>query len=278
MLNEWNRSRMKLLILGLVIVLAPLSAQTLTWGNVSDPTITPNFVVGDSWTLTISGAAANASIVLQFTKNGSSVQYYTVGTTDSSGNYTSTQLVTNGSWGTYTNVWLVNGVQLGQQYNYEVIYEPGALSVYSSGVANPNCAYLGGDYGVLAAITYSITNSGGNLVSEQDGNIPMLPYYSFIYYNFAGQVTGSGQANVGGHGAPWSSNEYANTSNGRFLYIPIGYCDTSSYPDFLGESENLTIIIGNTYYPVRSQTWSMYSNTIDHGTISNSVGDVTVSQ
>jgi hypothetical protein len=158
-----------------------------------------------------------------------------------------------------------------------VIWKPGALSVYSSGAASPNCEYLGSSYGVLAAITYTIKSSEGATVQEQNGGIPLLPYFTYVNYNFSGERVHSGSGNVGGHGQPWPSNLYANTSNGRFLFIPLGYCDINSYPPFVGESENLYIVIGNQSYAVRSQSWTSSSDASGSGTLTNGT-DVTVSR
>jgi hypothetical protein len=76
---------------------------SLTWGNTSNSAITPDMVVEDYWTLSISGAAPSAPIVLALTKNGGALQYYTLAYTDGNGNYSRSEQVFNDSVGTYTN-------------------------------------------------------------------------------------------------------------------------------------------------------------------------------
>ena len=114
MLKGWKSNQIRRLLFGAFISLVPLSAQTLTF-VATNPAISPSMVLDDSWTLTINGAAANASIVLQYTQDGGSTQYFTLASTDNTGHYSGTQEVGNPvSIGLWTNVWLVGGTQLGR--------------------------------------------------------------------------------------------------------------------------------------------------------------------
>ena len=245
---------------------------SLSWGNSSNSAITPNMVALDYWTLTISGAPPNAAIKLTATyDNGSPYDYTLPSTTTGSGTYSQTSQVTLSSVGIYTNSWTVGGIPAGPpSYNYEIIFTPGALSVYSSGATSPNCGAAPNaseEYGVLADITYTITTSGGTTVSEQDGGIPITPYFDY----------GTGKILVGnGFTGYWPSSYTANTSNGRFVYVPLGVCQSGAYLPYEWTSDTIYVKIGNLYYEVRSQTWTASSSSGYHGEEQNSVGDVTV--
>lgn len=281
MLNGWKCSRMKLLILGLVIFLAPLSAQTLTYANTSNSAITPDIVVGDSWTLTIANAARNASVVLQFTKNGGTVQYYQVGTTDAVyGNFYDTQPVTSGSLGTYTNVWLVNGVQLGTNYNYEVIDAPTALTVNSVSVASPSCpSFTYGPNGFFISIKFQITGASGTLVLP-NYDLLLEPYEYYTLYNQDGSTKGVGSGDIGASGTLWSPPSAQYASNSATYYdIPLGLCATYTYGSWLWANQSTYIFIGSSRYSVRpNQQWTSTGTGSNTGSVSSSYGDISLSR
>ena len=247
---------------------------SLSWGNSSDSAITPNMVALDYWTITISGAPASAPIVLTSTYDGGTPYNYTLGYTTVSGTYSQTAQVTSSSVGTYTNSWAVGGIAAGPpQYDYEIIFTPTALSVYAMGTATPNCGSTptAGPYGVVGSVTYQIKTIDDGNVTEQNGNIPMEPYFDF----------GDGKYTVGrGSTTYWPSSFYANTSNGRFLYIPIGICGTGTFAPYEFTDETLYIGIGSVYYTVRSQSWTGYSDGYEEGEIQNTISgggsDVTI--
>ena len=151
----------------------PLSAQTFSWGNSTDTSITPNFVAGDYWALNLSGAAAYAEIKLGYILNGGSVQYYTQGYADASGNYTANAQETTASLGSWQVTWYVNNVSVGY-YTFEVIRLPSQLGVVSSSPSDCPGAY---PYGVEGSIDYDIEDSGGNLVTSN--NITLFPYFAW---------------------------------------------------------------------------------------------------
>jgi hypothetical protein len=245
------------LFLGVVIFLAPLSGQSLSWENSTDVAITPQMVVGDYWTLTISGAAANAAIVLQYTENGGSTQYFTLAdTTDGSGNYSGSAQVSNASLATWTNTWYVGGVQLGPTYDYAVIRLPSQLGVAITSHSDCAGSY---PYGVVGSIDYDIEDSGGNLVASS--NIILYPYFAW---------------NGGGAVAVASASTGAN-SYGVFTYSPIFLCSTATFSSMLYGSEILYVKIGSStiYDQVRSQSWYASSSGYQHGDLTNTT-DITI--
>ncbi len=109
---------MGVMVLGLVLAVAFLPAsygQTLQLNNTSnsaldDPGYGADFVEGDSFLLTISGAAPNAPVTLLEWQNGISVAptpYYW-GNTDSSGNFQLSNTKAPSFIGTYVENWYVN--------------------------------------------------------------------------------------------------------------------------------------------------------------------------
>lgn len=235
-------------------------AVTLTWGNTTNSSITPNFVVGDYWTLSISGAPPSASIVLGFSENGGSLQYYTLASTTASGTYYQAAQVTVGSVATFTNQWYVGGVAAGQQYDYEVIRLPDHLSKDSATVLG-GCP--GSDYGILGHMDWIIEDSGNVAVTSQN-NIGLYPWVSYNY----------------GAEAQLPSALYgASPTFGDFVDSPIGYCWPTAYSGAT-ITEQLWIQIEDSGVqdgPVRTQVWEASSSAIDSGILYNSI-DVSLSQ
>lgn len=144
----------------------PLSAQSLSWGNTTDYAITPNFVSGDYWTLQITGATPNAAIVLQYTFNGGPTEYYTLASTDSSGNYNTSEQETNSNLGQWTAIWLVGAVQLGPEYDFEVIRLPDKIAVVTQGPYAP----CGGSepYGLIGTVDFTLQDADGEDVERHN--------------------------------------------------------------------------------------------------------------
>ena len=238
---------------------------SLSWGNSSNSLITPNFVVGDYWTLNISGAPANAPIVWAFSLNHGTVEYYTLGYTNSSGAYTQSAQETTGSLGVYSGQWQVGSVNVNSAYPFEVIRLPDHLTVATNGAT-----IIGGcpsplDYGILIHINYTIVDSGGSAVTSAS-NVGLYPYYAF---------------GGGGSQPVTSAATGANPADGTFVYSPLGACEDTAY-SLETVSDILWIRIENSgvYDLVRSQTWNATSSAVGGGHLynSNPPGDVNLSQ
>lgn len=236
--------------------------MTLTWGNSSNTVITPNIVVQDYWALSISGAAPYASIDLHLTENEGSMQVYHLANAGSNGQYNQSAQVTSASVGRYTNQWYVGGVPVGSEYDYEVIYKPESLSLYSTPYVDANCTPAqGGTYGILGGVVWKIQDSAGNTVTSR--NIVLYPYATY---------------NSGPYQQVTSAPNGADQSTGVFDFYPFGYCGTGP---FTGAQEANSIYakigISTIYDLVRHQIWTASSNAPDTGILFNSI-DVSLSQ
>ena len=69
-------------------------------------------------------------------------------------------------------------------------------------------------------------------------------------------------------GYPTSSATTA--ADGTFHDVPLGACANGTF-NSLTATQNITIIVGGTPYPVRGQTWTLTGTTLGHGTITNSI-------
>lgn len=69
--------------------------------------------VGDSWTITITGAMPNSAVTVNGTKNGGSFGVVAEGATDSSGNFSKSATVGSGDIGTWQEVWSVGSTNVG---------------------------------------------------------------------------------------------------------------------------------------------------------------------
>jgi len=232
---------------------------TLTWGNTTNSAITPDLLVGDSWTLSISGAPASAAIVWAFILNPpGSWQYYTLASTDSSGNYTTSAAETSGSIGTYRGQWQVGGQNVSNEYDFEVVRRPNYLDVNNPTASNcPNPSY---PYGVAGSIPYRVWDANDYLVVSSD--IVMYPYFN---WNSGGlqQVTSA----LGG------------LSSGTFTYSPLYDCQAAAFGADAFGSEILEIRIGasGVYETVRSQSWTAWGYAPNSGRLTNG-SDVNIIQ
>jgi hypothetical protein len=86
---------------------------TTSSGNTSSP------AVGDSWTITISGAPAGASISVLGGQNGAQ-NTASMGSADGSGNWSKSGSFGAGQVGSWAEQWLVNGQPIGN-WNYSVV-------------------------------------------------------------------------------------------------------------------------------------------------------------
>jgi len=65
-------------------------------------------------------------------------------------------------------------------------------------------------------------------------------------------------------------------ADGTFHDVPFGTCAQFTFST-LTATQNITMILGTTAYPVRSQTWTATGTTTGHGTITNGI-DVSASR
>jgi hypothetical protein len=162
---------LKPILLVLPFCALPLAAQTLSLLNTSnaaldDPDFGADFVVNDTFKVQITGAAANSPVTLTEYENGVLIaQGWNAGQTDINGDFALPGTETGSYIGTYMEMWYVNGTQVGNTLEFEVISRPGSLSVASAAVASPNCSYPQ-NVGLDADIKYNILgidNGGVNI-------------------------------------------------------------------------------------------------------------------
>ena len=169
---------MKYFFLGLFMSFAELSiGQTVTLTNTANAALSPDFVSGDTFSLTITGGAANSPVTLVATKDGVADPNnpWTAGTTDGSGNFTITGTETSSYVAEYSQTWSVGGVAVGSPIAFEVIYNPTGSVVVSANITamSPRCP-SGYTYGIEVDIKYQATTTGGTHVTTQSG-IPLIP-------------------------------------------------------------------------------------------------------
>jgi hypothetical protein len=190
--NKRVNALLRILLFGVVLAVN-LSGQSLTWGNTSNVAITPQLVVGDYWTLNITGAAPSAAVVLQYTENGGPVSYFTLGYTNGSGNYFESEQETNASVGVWTANWFVGGTQLGSEYDFEVARWPDHLEAVASTIGGSTCPEPL-TYGVIASFDFQSKDSTGADVVTHNAQVQMhlIEYwegysgYELTQYGYAG--------------------------------------------------------------------------------------------
>lgn len=69
-----------------------------------------------------------------------------------------------------------------------------------------------------------------------------------------------------------STNSGTTASDGTFHDVPFGDCSNGVIN--VSATQNITIIVSGTSYPVRSQTFTVNGQTQGHGTITNNIGDI----
>jgi hypothetical protein len=139
-------------------------AITLTFTNQTRPSLASNFVVGDYFVVSVSGAPSNALVQIQWTNNtGGSSSTYTGGSTDMGGNFNSSPLaVVSGSIGRWTGQGMVGGVAVGSEFHTEVIAVPTGLkpgSIFPDGISCPPTNYQPYGFGV-ENLNWGITGLG----------------------------------------------------------------------------------------------------------------------
>jgi hypothetical protein len=173
----------------------------------------PNFYVGNSWTLTIAGAAASSLVQISATQNGSSLGTTSYGDTDGSGGWTLSGAFDSSTVGTWVEDFYVGGNFIGEldftiatptscsysyagstilnstdYYPYDYT-NPGSSTIYQYMISGP-CSFVGSSGGDGYWITSSYTaNSSEVTWSVADGGeaspyaCPRCdPYINYDYY------------------------------------------------------------------------------------------------
>jgi len=251
-----------------------LFAQTVALNNTSNSVLSPDFVVGDSFTVNISGAAANATVSVVSYQNGVSNTGgvpFSVGTTNSSGDWSTFGSMSASNTGNWQETWYVNGTQLGSEIDFVIADKPTALTVISDPTVAPAgaLAVCGSSYyGILIDNKYQITGANGNVSTL---GLLMTPYESGTFPDGTAY-----SQNIGPASGYSNSSQYA-ASDGTFHDVPVGECRTSQ--NFIGDhvSQTISINVGSKQYQVRSQTFTINGVTLNHGSISNA-SDIVVSR
>lgn len=250
---------MKSIYICAVLVCWPAIAQTLTLANTANSALGMDFVSGDTFGLTITGAAAKSAVTVTATRDGVSTTptpWY-AGSTDESGNFSLTGTETDDYVAEYTQQWYVGGQPIGSLLDFEVIFKPSSLGVGTVDVATlpSNCP---GTYGIMVDIKYQLKNVNGQVVATQTG-IPMTPY----------EDVGSYHGNIGPVSGYPTSGEYA-ADDGTFHDVPVGLCANFAFSNSLTSAQVISVYIGNNLYQVRGSTrFTVSGPSAGHGSITN---------
>jgi hypothetical protein len=283
-------------ILCFALLASTLAAQSISVVNSSNSMISPSAVVGDIYVVTITGAAANSLVALNYVQNGTPGEW-DAGYTDSNGDWSQTAPPKSTAFiGVWTEQWSVGGTNIGINYSFEVFDEPVSQTVVSVAASSPNAcgnSYAGrgtATYGPSAAIHYQINGSSGSseTVPSSGLMIMMEPYESVVEYDPLGNQTFSGSSAIGcssgvGPGCPsgWAWTPpgafYASTS-GQYYDVPLSSCASVFFSNYKFGSQVTSIIIGSNVYQVASQDWYAVSSSSGHGTLTNSLETVNFTQ
>lgn len=94
-------------------------AITVQLQNLTNPSISPNMNVGDTWEITITGPA-NSPVTLQGTFNGVAFPNTPEGTTDANGNFTKQGTADASTVGNWYELWMVNGQLASPEIDFTV--------------------------------------------------------------------------------------------------------------------------------------------------------------
>lgn len=137
-----------------------------------------------------------------------------------------------------------------------------SVTVLPDGIGAPHGCPGSLWYGILVDIKYQVFGSDGSPF-QQGG---MTPHETGT--SFTGAALNS---NIGpSPGFPTSTGTTA--SDGTFHDVPFGICANGAITKTA--TQNITIIMSGTSYPVRSQTFTVNGQSVGHGTISNNIGDI----
>lgn len=122
-------------------------------------------------------------------------------------------------------------------------------------------------YGIKVDIKYQVFGSDGSPF-QQGG---MTPHETGTFF------TGGSYDNNIGPVAGYPTSSATTASDGTFHDVPFGLCQNGPINN-LTATQNITIIMSGTPYPVRSQTFTVNGQNQGHGTISNNIGDISATR
>lgn len=161
-----------------------------------DPQIGADFVAGDTFQLSITGATPRSTVTVVTTINGNPDPNnpWTAGQTNDQGDFELTGTESATYVGEYVEQWYVAGIPISPELDFEVIDVPRSLTVASQVLTNflPDCDGL--DYGLMVDVTYNIKNQNG--VNITPTYFLMTPYEDIVdyqgnqFHNNVGPVSG----------------------------------------------------------------------------------------
>ena len=239
--------------------------QSLTFVNQSNGALGSDFISGDSFLLTITGAASDKPVTLIETKNGvltTPTPWY-AGTTTANGSFTLTGTETDYFVSAYTQQWYVDGQPIGPLQEFEVLYKPHILNVMGVPLTSfpSNCAGL--TFGIFVDISYQVKNQTGAAVTTSTG-VPLIPLEDVKFQSDPWVY----DREIGGTmpGYP-TSNRFLNDA-GQFHDVPVGTC--ANYAFTYQTRQIISIKAGNNDYLVRGETvFTKSGPSAGHGSITN---------
>lgn len=174
-----NSSRL-LLGLSLTMLLAPVVAfaQTIVLYNTANDALNDyvdgaDFVEGDTWVLMIQAAAPNKPVTMTAWQNGVPLNGgnpWTAGQTLADGSFSTGGKQTSNYIANYVEKWFVDGVQVGEALDFDVIPMPTSLSTASAVLTATkyDCVAAGYTFGIAIDVKYNIlTSAGTNLATKK---------------------------------------------------------------------------------------------------------------
>lgn len=143
---------------------APASGGKFTFASSRGGTA---FQVGDTWQISITGATPNAPVTVSGSMMGSSFSGTSMGTTDSSGNFSKSGTFDTSTVGSWQETWAVGGAQSGTvSFTVAAATTPaGQTIITSSGAPAAGSAATGSSSGSSTGSTSSTTIAGFDLSS-----------------------------------------------------------------------------------------------------------------
>jgi len=281
-----TKSSRLLLGVSLTILLAPVVAfaqqlppsPTVALYNtandaLNDSVYGADFVDGDTWVLAIQGAAHNKPVTMTAWQNGVPLNGgnpWTAGQTLADGSFSTGGKQTSNYIANYVEKWFVDGVQVGQDLDFDVIPVPTSLSVASAVLAaRPDgCVASGATYYIAIDVKYNIlTSAGVNLATT----VPIIPWESGIFYKDGGVFWANFQGDIGGPSSQYPNSHLYAADDGTFHDVPIGTCAAAPFSNG-GALQTIYSQIGNALYRVRlAQRWTTSSASPANGSITNSI-------
>jgi hypothetical protein len=226
---------------------------------------------GDTFQLQIAGATPGGAVTAQSSLNGNTLPVISPGNVKTDGTFTLTGTESNSDLGDWTETWLVNGVQIGVELEFEVIDKPTSLDVNSVSVAALSTAACGtATFGIDIDITYQVISNSG----QYSTGVLLLPYEDITNNYVNGVHVYNSHNDIGPVSQYSDSTEYTDT-DGVFHDVPVGACGSIALT--ATATQAISIYIGDNNYPVRTNSWTFTGPSAGHGSASNGV-DISTSR